>query len=63
MSAVVTSLCAEQGVTGAQYAQVRACIKSVNLTPPDKWSDSEGARDRDVKFFLQEDLSLRSLVC
>lgn len=26
----------------------------MNLTPPDKWSDSEGSKDRDVKFFLQE---------
>lgn len=63
MSAVVTSLCAEQGVTGAQYAQVRACIKSVNFTPPDKWSDSEGARDRDVKFFSQELRSFFEITC
>ena len=32
----VPSVYAEQGVTGAQYAQRKACIKSVNLTPPDK---------------------------
>ena len=59
----VPSVYAEQGVTGAQYAQVRACIKGANLTPPDKWSDSEGARDRDVNFFLQEVRSFLEITC
>ena len=50
----VPSVYAEQGVTAAQYAEVKACMKSVKLTPPDKWSDNEGPKERDVKFFLQE---------
>ena len=53
----------EQGVTCAQYAQARACIQNVNFTPPDKWSDSEGARDRDVKFLQGLRFCLRSLAC
>ena len=59
----VPSVYAEQGVTAAQYAQVKASIKSLHLSPPDKWSDSEGARDRDVKFFLQELRTFFEITC
>ncbi|KAL3134871.1 hypothetical protein ABBQ32_007837 [Trebouxia sp. C0010 RCD-2024] len=38
-------------------------MKTVKLTPPDNWSDSEGARDRDVKFFLQELKSFFEITC
>ena len=50
----VPSVYAEQGVTATQYTEVKACMKSVKLTSTDKWSDSEGPRDRDVNLFLRE---------
>ena len=57
----VPTVYAEQGVTAAQYTEVKACMKSVKLTSPDKWSDSEGPRD--VKFFLQELKSFFEITC
>ena len=50
----VPSVCAVQGVTSAQYAQVKACMEIKQITPPERWTVSEGSKRRDVKFFLQQ---------
>ena len=59
----VPSVFAVQGVTAEQYAQVKNCLKSVKLTPPERWTDSEGSKGRDVKFFLQELKSFFEITC
>ncbi|DBA74921.1 TPA: hypothetical protein ACH3X2_009249 [Trebouxia sp. C0005] len=49
---VVPQQFAAQGVTAVEYAQLGTYMKTVKVSPPEKWSGDE--KGRDVNFFLDE---------